>query len=98
MLERGLIEEVKGLRARGDLTAAMPSMRSVGYRQVWDYLEGAASREAMVEQAITATRQLAKRQMTWLRAEPGAMWFESEPGTGAAVCDYLLKRAEESSW
>jgi tRNA dimethylallyltransferase len=89
MLERGLIDEVKGLRARGDLTAEMPSMRSVGYRQVWRYLEGASSREEMVEQAISATRQLAKRQMTWLRAETAAMWFDSDARPWRQVCEYL---------
>lgn len=67
MLERGLIEEVAALRDRGDLSRELPSMRAVGYRQVWDYLEGEISLEDMVEKAIAATRQLAKRQMTWLR-------------------------------
>lgn len=67
MLERGLIDEVVGLRARGDLNRELPSMRAVGYRQVWDYLEGEISLDDMEKKAIAATRQLAKRQITWLR-------------------------------
>jgi tRNA dimethylallyltransferase len=68
MLKLGFIEEVEQLFNRGDLTSDLPSMRAVGYRQVWQYLSGQLSREAMVEQAIIATRQLAKRQLTWLRS------------------------------
>lgn len=69
MLEGGFIQEVEALRARGDLHLGLPSMRSVGYRQVWEYLEGAYTYERMVELGVTATRGLAKRQMTWLRSE-----------------------------
>lgn len=69
MLADGFMEEVEALRARGDLRADMPSMRAVGYRQVWEYLDGAHSYARMVELGITATRGLAKRQMTWLRSE-----------------------------
>ena len=71
MLEMGLLEEVAQLHARGDLHTGLPSMRCVGYRQLWDHLEGRTPLEAAVEQAIAATRQLAKRQLTWLRSEPG---------------------------
>ncbi len=70
MLEQGLVAEVKRLYARGDLHAELPAMRSVGYRQVWQYLQGELSYAEMRERAIIATRQLAKRQMTWLRKEP----------------------------
>ncbi|MGB9669823.1 MAG: tRNA (adenosine(37)-N6)-dimethylallyltransferase MiaA [Halothiobacillaceae bacterium] len=69
MLKAGFIQEVEVLRARGDLHLGLPSMRSVGYRQVWEYLEGAHTYERMVELGVTATRGLAKRQMTWLRSE-----------------------------
>jgi tRNA dimethylallyltransferase len=69
MLEAGFIQEVEALRARGDLHLGLPSMRSVGYRQVWEYLEGAHTYERMVELGVTSTRGLAKRQMTWLRSE-----------------------------
>lgn len=69
MIDNGLIEEVKVLRQRWPLHADLPSMRAVGYRQVWDYLEGKRDREEMIEKGIIATRQLAKRQLTWLRQE-----------------------------
>ncbi|TQV65015.1 MAG: tRNA (adenosine(37)-N6)-dimethylallyltransferase MiaA [Halothiobacillaceae bacterium] len=69
MLEGGFIDEVAGLKARGDLHLGLPSMRAVGYRQVWEFLDGAHTHERMVELGVTATRGLAKRQMTWLRSE-----------------------------
>ncbi len=68
MLEAGFLAEVERLRARGDLTPDLPSMRSVGYRQAWAYLDGGVTREAFRAAAIAATRQLAKRQLTWLRS------------------------------
>ena len=68
MLKHGFVEEVKALVERGDLTAELPSIRSVGYRQVWDYLAGLIDERQMQEAAIAATRQLAKRQITWLRS------------------------------
>jgi tRNA dimethylallyltransferase len=67
MLDAGLIEEVAGLMARGDLSPTLPSMRSVGYRQVWDYLEGQGDLESLAQRGASATRTLAKRQLTWLR-------------------------------
>lgn len=78
MLEQGLVEEVGKLRSRGDLDLSMPSMRAVGYRQVWQYIAGELSFDAMVEQGIIATRQLAKRQMTWLRSWHKLHDFDSE--------------------
>jgi len=68
MLANGLVEEVEGLRARGDLDPQLPAIRSVGYRQVWNYLDGACSYDEMVFAAVVATRQLAKRQLTWMRS------------------------------
>jgi tRNA dimethylallyltransferase len=68
MIERGLVEEVRALRERGDLHADLPSMRCVGYRQVWQYLEGRVHGLEMRAMALAATRQLAKRQLTWLRS------------------------------
>ena len=68
--DTGIVAEVAGLRARGDLHPALPSMRCVGYRQTWDYLDGAIDRPALRETGIIATRQLAKRQLTWLRSMP----------------------------
>jgi len=69
MLAQGFIEEVEALHARGDLHTDMPAIRAVGYRQVWDFLEGRLNYTEMVERGIIATRQLAKRQLTWLRSE-----------------------------
>lgn len=71
MLENGLLEETARLHARGDLHTGLPSVRCVGYRQLWDHLDGKVSLETAVEQAIAATRQLAKRQLTWLRSDTG---------------------------
>ena len=70
MLDHGLVREVQELHARSDLHPGLPSVRCVGYRQLWDYLDGEISLEQAIEQAIAATRQLAKRQLTWLRAMP----------------------------
>lgn len=78
MIEQGFIEEVQKLFDRGDLDLSLPSMRAVGYRQVWEYLEGKMSREQMIERGITITRQFAKRQMTWLRREEEALWLATE--------------------
>jgi tRNA dimethylallyltransferase len=68
--DEGLVAEVARLRARGDLTPNLPSMRCVGYRQAWEYLDGTIDRAALRELGIIATRQLAKRQLTWLRSMP----------------------------
>jgi tRNA dimethylallyltransferase len=70
MVKQGLVDEVRGLYERGDLTDSMPSIRAVGYRQVWQYLEGEYDQNQMIERGIIATRQLAKRQLTWLRSMP----------------------------
>jgi tRNA dimethylallyltransferase len=75
MLDAGLVEEVRGLWGRGDLSPELPSMRCVGYRQVLKYLFGEYSFDHMVERAVVATRQLAKRQLTWLRAEAECNWL-----------------------
>lgn len=69
MLDQGFVDEVKQLRARGDLKMEMPSMRAVGYRHVWAYLDGVLREKEMIERGIIATRQFAKRQLTWLRGE-----------------------------
>ena len=76
MLQQGFIDEVERLYARGDLDANKPSIRSVGYRQAWDYLEGTSDFATMRERAIVATRQLCKRQFTWLRRWQDATWVE----------------------
>ena len=86
MLQAGLIEEVQALRARGDLSPELPALRAVGYRQINEYLEGRYGYDEMRERAVAATRQLAKRQMTWLRSEPDVVWISADPaGQEAAV-------------
>ncbi len=77
MLEQGFVAEVEALHARGDLTVEMPSVRCVGYRQVWEYLQGGWDHDTMVEKGIIATRQLAKRQITWLRSWPDLHWLDT---------------------
>jgi len=76
MIENGFIDEVADLKKRGDLNLEMPSMRCVGYRQIWQYLDGNTNRDEMIHKAVVATRQLAKRQMTWLRKQPQNFAFD----------------------
>lgn len=78
MWEAGFESEVRTLKQRGDLSLSCPSMRSVGYRQVWEYLDGAYDIDTMREKALVATRQLAKRQLTWLRRWPDGSRFQIE--------------------
>ncbi|BET42132.1 tRNA (adenosine(37)-N6)-dimethylallyltransferase MiaA [Atlantibacter hermannii] len=78
MLASGFEAEVRALFARGDLHTDMPSIRCVGYRQMWSYLAGEIPYDDMVYRGICATRQLAKRQMTWLRGWEGVHWLDSE--------------------
>ncbi|WP_174625109.1 tRNA (adenosine(37)-N6)-dimethylallyltransferase MiaA [Candidatus Methylobacter favarea] len=77
MLEQGLVDEVEALFKRGDLSENLPSIRAVGYRQVWSYLQGNYDFKTMTEKGIIATRQLAKRQFTWLRRERDAANFQT---------------------
>jgi len=77
MLKQGFIEEVEGFYARKELNENLPAMRSVGYRQVWQYLDGESGKAQLLEKGVAATRQLAKRQITWLRSEKDA--FELDP-------------------
>ena len=78
MLATGLVDEVAALRGRGDLHPELPAMRAVGYRQAWAYLEGRHDRAALRERGVFATRQLAKRQLTWLRGELDARALDPE--------------------
>jgi tRNA dimethylallyltransferase len=71
MLKAGLVEELRALRGKHDLHAGLPSMRAVGYRQAWRFLEGEITEKELRETGVAATRQLAKRQLTWLRSLPG---------------------------
>jgi len=77
MLEAGFVEEVARLRETRELSAEHPSMRAVGYRQLWQYLSGECGLMEAREAALVATRRLAKRQLTWLRARPSATWFDA---------------------
>ena len=76
MMAAGLLDEVRGLRARGDLTDVHPAVRAVGYRQLWAHLAGSYSLDVAVTRAVAATRQLAKRQMTWLRSMANVQTFD----------------------
>jgi tRNA dimethylallyltransferase len=77
MMNAGFLDEVRLFYQRGDLSGEHPSMRAVGYRQLWEHLAGADSLERATEKALIATRQLAKRQLTWLRQRASARWFDS---------------------
>jgi len=76
MMAAGFLDEVRRLRDRGDLTPAHSSMRAVGYRQLWEHLEGRCDLAEGLRRALAATRQLAKRQLTWMRGETGAEWVD----------------------
>ncbi|MBK1724310.1 tRNA (adenosine(37)-N6)-dimethylallyltransferase MiaA [Thiocystis violacea] len=89
MLEQGLVDEVRDLRARGDLDPDLPSMRCVGYRQVLKYLSGAYNWEEMLHRGIVASRQLAKRQLTWLRAESDCHWLPDEPDPAERALEWI---------
>ncbi len=80
MLKGGFIEEVVALRARGDLSQDLPAMKSVGYRQVWEALDGDVDLESLRHRGIVATRQLAKRQLTWMRSWEKLEWVDSLGG------------------
>jgi tRNA dimethylallyltransferase len=95
MLEQGLIDEVKALYERGDLNVSMPAIRAVGYRQAWAFLEGEYDLETMRYKGIVATRQLAKRQLTWLRSMPDLLSFDSETLELQAVVDSVLAFLEQ---
>jgi tRNA dimethylallyltransferase len=99
MLDAGLIEEVRHLRARGDLHPGLPSMRCVGYRQVWDALDDGLAGEALhrrvFDTGVAATRQLAKRQLTWLRGMPWRRVVACDAANVLADLRHALQRAED---
>ncbi|HET6631636.1 MAG TPA: tRNA (adenosine(37)-N6)-dimethylallyltransferase MiaA [Rhodanobacteraceae bacterium] len=78
MLRQGFLDEVRALRARGDLAPELPSMRAVGYRQAWRHLDGVTDAATFRAEALAATRQLAKRQVTWLRSQLDARWLPQQ--------------------
>jgi tRNA dimethylallyltransferase len=92
MLKQGFIEEVEKLKADPRIKFDMPSMRCVGYRQVWQYLDGDLTYDEMIFKGIVATRQLAKRQWTWLRKEENAIWLDS---TQEGYLDTIKRITEE---
>ena len=97
MLAAGFEQEVSKLYQRGDLHLDLPSMRAVGYRQMWQYLAGELGREEMIERGIIATRQLAKRQFTWLRGWPDLNWLHIDHQSllvDSDNCQALKNKAE----
>ncbi len=96
MLASGLVEEVAGLKAQG-LSADLPSMRAVGYRQVWDYLEGRITEAELPEKILYATRQLAKRQLTWMRKQTNAVWIDPETESAVEELSAVVGRFNRSS-
>lgn len=93
MLQEGLIEEVRVLRDRGDLSIGMPAVKMVGYRQVWEHLEGFFGYNEMRLKAIAATRQLAKRQMTWLRKYQGVVKLDGNNQTLVQLASSEIDKA-----
>ena len=95
MMEQDFVGEVQGLYERGDLNVSLPAIRSVGYRQLWDYCAGESDLSTAVEKGVTATRQLAKRQMTWLRNWPQAIEIKVDNQSGylstEEICGKCLK-------
>ena len=96
MLDAGLIPEVETLYQGGNLNIDLPAIRSVGYRQIWEYLEGKLEYANMIEQAIAATRQLAKRQYTWLRTWPDSININLDNST-TMVLDTIINSVLDSS-
>lgn len=92
MLAEGFLDEVRALRGRTDLVADLPAIRAVGYRQAWQHLDGTTSSEEFRDRAIFATRQLAKRQITWLRSDYAARLFDPDlPATSSSVTDAVQR-------
>lgn len=97
MLEAGLVEEVRSLFERGDLGPQLPSIKSVGYRQIWQYLDGELDYDGMVEKSIIATRQLAKRQLTWLRSWPDLQTLSDSPADSISNVESILNYVDSIS-
>lgn len=93
MLEQGFEDEVRALYERGDLHPELPSIRCVGYRQMWDYLAGDVSYDEMIARGLAATRQLAKRQLTWLRSWPEVQWLDTNNN---AVCQDVIAQVQDA--
>ena len=94
MLEQGFIDEVKTLQDRGDLNEDLPAIRAVGYRQVWDYLLDRIDYTEMEQRGVIATRQLAKRQFTWLRSEKDLISYNSSRDSEQQIQESVLKTVQ----
>ncbi|MDX1442979.1 MAG: tRNA (adenosine(37)-N6)-dimethylallyltransferase MiaA [Gammaproteobacteria bacterium] len=95
MMQQGFVDEVRALHARGDLHPGLPSIRAVGYRQLWSYLEGEIDRSEAIRQGIVATRRYAKRQLTWFRKEPALTWLDaSDPGHVESLVSQVKSHCE----
>ncbi len=97
MLQAGLIEEVKALRQQWPLSTQMPSMRCIGYRQLWHYLENEITLEEMRDQAMAATRQLAKRQLTWLRHYPETKLIDPYSANTEKISQQIVYQLQSAS-
>ena len=98
MLAAGFVEEVRTLYERGDLHRDLPAIKAVGYRQIWDYLDGRYDFATMTEKGIAATRQLAKRQLTWLRSWPDLHRIEAKTGVESErIVNKCLKTLNEAA-
>jgi tRNA dimethylallyltransferase len=98
MWAAGFLEEVRGLRERNTLSAEHPSMRAVGYRQLWMFLAGQCSLEEAKKRAVAATRQLAKRQSTWLKKRHRALWLDSEHSDLTSAVVNALSKCGFAGW
>ena len=96
MVAAGFVDEVRALRARGDLDPAMPSMRSIGYRQIWSHLDGDCDWPETRRRAIAATRQFAKRQLTWLRSDPAILQVPANMASAREIAAGLLRENGEN--
>lgn len=97
MISDGFLDEVRALHSRGDLNLDMPSIRCVGYRQMWMHLNGELSFDEAIERGIIATRQLAKRQFTWLRRWQGVRWVDSTDGDDLAKAEREILALSQKS-
>jgi tRNA dimethylallyltransferase len=94
MMRAGFLEEVRKLYERGDLHADLPAIRSVGYRQLWEHLSGRDTLDSAIQRAIFATRQLARRQLIWLRAEPDVQWLDALESSAGAHMDHAITQVQ----
>jgi tRNA dimethylallyltransferase len=94
MMRAGFLEEVRKLYERGDLHADLPAIRSVGYRQLWEHLSGREALDSALQRAIFATRQLARRQLIWLRAEPDIQWLDALDSSACAHMEHAITQLQ----